>query len=151
MIFVPAAPSIVLFLAAAVALLVAVVSLRRTAVNGGVAFTLMMCAVFIWAFASGMEAGSVGVPRKLLFTTLAYAGTVNVAPFFLVFALRYRKREWRPAWWHFVLLWLIPAVTMALAATNGAHGLLWTSVVMDPGQANTLLYVHGPWYIISVS
>jgi hypothetical protein len=151
MTFVPAAPSIVLFLAAAVALLVAMVSLRRTAVNGGVAFTLMMCAVFIWAFASGMEAGSVGVPRKLLFTTLAYAGTVNVAPFFLVFALRYRKREWRPAWWHFVLLWLIPAVTMALAATNGAHGLLWTSVVMDPDQANTLLYVHGPWYVISVS
>lgn len=151
MIFIPAFPSIALFIAGGVALLVAIVSLRRTAVNGGVAFSLMMCAVVVWAFGSGLEAGAVGEHRKLLFTAFAYAGTVNVAPFFLVFALRYRRRESRLAWWHIVLLWLIPAITMVLAATNGAHGLLWTRLDVDPNHANTLLYIHGPWYVISVS
>jgi PAS domain-containing protein len=149
--FILGAPSLAVFLAAAVALIAAIASLRRTAVHGGVAFTFMMCAVVVWAFGSGMEAGSVGVARKLLFTAIAYAGSANVAPFFLVFAVRYRRREWRPAWWHFALLWLIPAITMVLAATNGAHGLVWTRFFTDPDQANTLLYVHGPWYVISVS
>ncbi len=149
--FILAAPSVALFLAAAVALLVAVVSLRRTAAYGGIAFTLMMFAVAVWALGSGMEAGSVGMQRKLFFSVIAYSGTVNVAPFFLVFALRYRRREWQPAWWHFALLWLIPAITMVLAATNGAHGLLWARFVVDPDRANTLLYIHGPWFVISVS
>lgn len=149
--FVPAAPSIAAFLAAAVALVTAVVSLRRTAVNGGVAFSLMMFSVFAWAAGSGMEAGAVGVSHKLLFAAVTYAGTVNVAPFFMVFALRYRRREQRLDWWHIALLWLIPAVTMVLAATNGTGGLLWARLVADPDRPNRLVYIPGPWYVISVS
>ena len=149
--FVVTAESIALFGAAAIALVVARASFRRTAVRGGVTLPLMMCAVVIWALGSGIKSGAVGVQAKLLATLFAYFGTVNVAPLFLVFALRYRKREWSPAWWNLAGLWLIPAVTMIFAATNGAHGLLWSRLVPGPEGTNTLLFVPGPWYFVAVT
>ena len=142
--------SIVLFGAAAVALAVALASLRRTAVRGGVTLSLMMCAVVVWALGSGIESGAVGVHRKVLATLFAYLGTVNVAPLFLMFALRYRKKEWSQAWWNLAGLWLIPAVTLVFAATNGAHGLMWSWLLPGPPGTNTLLYVPGPWYFVAV-
>ncbi|MGA2640673.1 MAG: histidine kinase N-terminal 7TM domain-containing protein [Spirochaetia bacterium] len=142
--------AIALVCAAAVALGVALASLRRTAVHGGIALSLMMCAVCVWSLGSAMEAGSRGVPHKLFFAVCAYAGTVNVAPLFLLFALRYRRKEWRPAWWHLVFLWLIPAVTLVLAATNGEHGLVWSRLAPGPAGTNILLYEPGPWYFVAV-
>ena len=141
--------SIALFGAAAIAIAVALASLRRTAVRGGVTLSLMMCAVVVWAVGSGIESGTVGVQRKVLATLFAYLGTVNVAPLFLMFALRYRRKEWSPAWWNLAGLWLIPAVSLVFAATNGAHGLMWSWLL--PGRrTNTLLYVPGPWYFVAV-
>jgi hypothetical protein len=142
--------SVVLFCASGVALAVALASFRRTAVRGGVTLSLMMCAVFVWALGSGIESGAVGVQRKLFATLLAYLGTVNVAPLFLMFALRYRKKDWSPAWWNLAGLWLIPVVTMVFTATNGAHGLVWSRLVPGPEGTNTLLYVPGPWYFVAV-
>jgi PAS domain-containing protein len=110
----------------------------------------MMCAVFVWTLGSAIESGAGGVQRKLLATLLAYLGTVNVAPLFLMFALRYRKKDWSPAWWNLAGLWLIPAITMVFAATNGAHGLVWSRLVAGPEGTNTLLYVPGPWYFVAV-
>jgi len=142
--------AVILFCAAAVALVVALASLRRTTVHGGIALSLMMCAVFVWALAAALEAGSIGVPRKLLFSVIEYAGNTNVAPLFLVFALRYRRNEWKPAWWHLAGLWLIPAVTLVFAATNGEHGLIWSRLVPGPAGTNLLLYRPGPWYFVAV-
>ena len=143
--------SIALFGAAAVALAVALASFRRTAVRGGVTLSLMMCAVFIWALGSGIESGAVGVQRKFFATLFSYLGTVNVAPLFLLFALRYRKKEWSPAWWTFAGLWLIPALTLVFAATNGDHGLLWSQLVPGPMGTNSLRFVSGPWYFVAVA
>ncbi len=141
---------IALFCASAVALVVALSSLRKTIVHGGIALSFMMFAVSIWALGSALEAGSVGVPRKLFFSVFAYVGTVNVAPLFLVFALRYRRKEWAPAWWQAVCLWLIPVVTLALAATNGEHGLVWSRLSPGSAGSNQLRFVPGPWYFVAV-
>jgi PAS domain S-box-containing protein len=144
-------PSVIaLFCAAGMALAVVLVSLRRVALHGGLALTCMMGAVVVWALGAALSAGATSVQGKLAFSVVEYAGSSNVAPLFLIFALRYRRREWMPAWWQPVLLWLIPAVTLVLAATNGEHGLLWSRLVPGPIGSNLLLYVHGPWYYVAV-
>jgi PAS domain-containing protein len=143
--------SIALFAAAAVALSVALASLRLTAARGGMTLTLMMVAVSLWALCSGFEAAVVGVQTKVLFSVAAYAGTVNVAPLFLLFALRYRHSARRLVPWKVALLWIIPVVTLVLAATNGAHGLIWSRIVADPSRPNAVRYVHGPWYWAAVA
>ncbi len=129
---------------------VAVAVWRRRSSHGGMPFFLMMVAAFVWAASSGFEAAVVGADGKLLFSTLAYAGTVNVAPLFLVFALSYRRNGWRPPWWVLVALWIIPVVTMVLAATNGAHGPVWSRLVPQRGTT-IVVYEHGPWWWVALA
>ncbi len=134
---------------ALVVAVVAAVSWRRRRSPGGTAFFLTMVAAFVWAVCEGLEASVVGMAGKLLFSTLAYAGTVNVAPLFLVFAIAYRRGGWRPPWWVLAGMWAIPAATVVLAATNGAHGLVWSALVAKPGTT-IVVYEHGPWWWVAL-
>jgi PAS domain S-box-containing protein len=145
-------PTIVTFIAALLALAVAIMGWRRRAIPGGREFSLMMCSVFIWTLASGLESASVVVDRKVFLAMLTYVGSVNVAPLFLLFALRYRKVSWKPSWWQSGALWLIPLTTLALAITHGRHRLIWTSITPspDPGS-NLLIYGHGLWFYVAVA
>lgn len=147
-----APPAIVSFIAAFMALAVVIMGVRRRAIPGGTAFSLMMAAVFVWALTSGLCSAATGVDGKLFFAVAGYAGSTNVAPLFLVFALRYSRHSWKPAWWQLAALWLIPAATLALAVTYTWHSLIWTSFTVGPVLgANVLIFAHGPWFFVSVS
>ena len=54
-----------------------------------------------------------------------------------------RRRWLRP--WPGLLLWMVPAVTIILAATNSLHGLVWQSFDPVPGAARVALR-YGPWF-----
>jgi PAS domain S-box-containing protein len=144
------APAAAAFVAAALALATAIMGARRRGIPGGTEFTLMMCAVFVWALTSGFGSAAVGADRKMLWAVLGYLGSTNVAPLFLLFALRYRKHSWRPAWWQLVGLWLIPAATLVLAGTSWWHRLIWTGVTPVPGS-DAVVFGHGPWFFASVA
>ena len=147
-----APPAIVSFVAAFMALAVAIMGARRRAIPGGTAFSLMMGAVFVWALTSGLCSAATGVDGKLLFAVAGYAGSTNVAPLFLLFALRYSKHSWKPKWWQLAILWLIPAATLAFAVTSRWHALIWTSFTIGPVLgANVLIFTHGPWFFVSVA
>jgi PAS domain S-box-containing protein len=125
---------------------------HRRSVPGGVPFAAMMCAVVVWSLGSTLESAAVEQVLKLQFSKLSYLGTACVAPLFLLFALDfYRSRLiLRPA--HVVALWVVPAVTVALAATSELHGLFLTDPTPSPDPAsNLLLYAHGPAYWVSVA
>lgn len=150
--YVLAAPALIAFIAALLALVVAIMGLRRRAIPGGTEFSLMMCAVFVWALTSGLGSAATGVERKVFLAVAGYAGSINVAPLFLLFALRYRKHSWKPTWWQLAVLWLIPAATLALAATNRWHRLIWTSFTPSPvSGSNILIFGHGPWFFVAVA
>jgi hypothetical protein len=145
-------PAIAAFVAALVSLTVAVMGLRRRAIPGGVEFSLMMCAVFVWALTSGFSSAATSLDGKVLFAVLGYVGSTNVSPLFLLFALRYRKHSWRPSWWQLSALWLIPVTTLALAATYRWNRLIWTSFTpgADPGS-KVVVFGHGPWFYGAVA
>jgi hypothetical protein len=146
------APAISAFVAAFMAVAVAVMGLHRRAIPGAPAFSLMMCAVFVWALTSGLGSAATRVEAKVFFAVAGYAGSGNVAPLFLLFALRYRKHSWKPRWWQLVLLWLIPAATLGLAATNSRHGLIWTNFTSGPVLGSSILiFHHGPWFFVAVA
>jgi PAS domain-containing protein len=144
--------AIALFAASAVSALVAVLAWNRRSIAGGGFFALMMCAVLIWSLATGLEAGSVGLAEKLLFSQVGYIGTTTTAPFFFLFVLRYRNREFRVRAVWVIALMAVPLVTLALAFTNPLHGLVWSSIVTDPRPgANMAIYSHGPWYWVALA
>ena len=134
------------------ALIVAVMGLRRRSIPGATAFSLMMWAVFVWALTSGLCSAATGVDAKLFFAMAGYAGSTNVAPLFLLFALRYRKHAWKPEWWQLAILWLVPAATFALAITYRWHGLMWTDFTVHTVLgSNIIIFTHGPWFFASVA
>jgi len=140
------------FIAAALSAIVAVLAWRRRRIPGGGALTLMMCAVVIWTLMSAFESGSVGLRWKLLFSQLAYAGTVNVAPLFLLFVLRYRDRSVRLHPLLMAALFALPAATLALAFTNPLHGLVWPRIDMDTTSGlNVAIYSHGIAYWVALA
>ena len=143
--------TIALLAAALLSTTVAVLALNRRAVPGGVLFSLMMWAVVVWTFSAAFESAAVGVKAKFAFSKLAYVGTVNVAPLFLLFVLRYGNSERRLPWLPVSTLWIVPVATLVLAATNERHGLVWSSITPSPvADSNMMIYGHGPWYWVSL-
>jgi hypothetical protein len=146
------APAIAGLVAALMCLLVALLSWQRRSIPGAAAFSLMMCAVFVWTASSGLSAGLVDREAKIFFAVVGYFGSANVAPLFLIFALRYRNHSWWPQWWQAALLWLVPAATLALVVTHRMHGLIWTTITASPAAgSNLLVFGHGPWFYVAVA
>jgi diguanylate cyclase (GGDEF)-like protein len=122
----------------------AAVLLRRRAIAGLSSLAFALIAAAGWSLVAGLEAAAVPLDAKILFSKMEYAGSGCMAVLFLLFACRYTGRT---AWMtrlRVAALWLLPAVSISLAATNGLHGLLWTGFAPGPPGTNTVLYQHGP-------
>jgi PAS domain S-box-containing protein len=117
---------------------------RHRAAPGGLCFTVLMLSVTAWSVASALEMAVVEAWAKILCSKFQYLGITTVAPLWLMFALSYSQRGQRLTRRNIALLFVVPAITIALAATNEWHGLIWpriTPVSEAPGAL--LIYDHG--------
>lgn len=137
---------------AAFAVVFAITAWRRRATPGGVPFALLMLAIADWSFARALEAGAVGIPAKVFWAKVEYLGIASAAALWLLFALEYARRNTWLTRRNMALLWVVPAVTVGMAATNEQHGLLWSSIAPSPGSEGTILiYSHGAWFWIAAA
>jgi len=112
-----------------------------------------MLSLSIWCFAAVFEAAFTGLELKILFTKISYLGIVTSPVFFFFFISRYTNLY---NWFtnkNKLFLFLIPAVTFALAATNELHGLLWPDIYLKQNRLAGVFafYEHGPWYWVTVT
>lgn len=144
--------SLPLFAAAALAGYLASLSWKQNGVLGRGTFGWLMIAILIWTFTSGVEKLLVGVPAKTLCSQVQYLGISATPPLWLLTALRFGRMErWFrcSALW---TLWIIPAVTVILAATNDFHHAIWSEVSLGSGRARGMgIYSHGPWFWVATS
>jgi diguanylate cyclase (GGDEF)-like protein/PAS domain S-box-containing protein len=139
------------FVAAGISALVAFIAWRRRTMPGGRPLALLMLAVAEWALGAGLDVAAVEVPAKILWSKVEYLGLINVPPLFLVFVLEYTHRDRWLTRRNLALLWIIPIITLLMAATNEWHSLMWTSFTPSPSGSNLLIYGHGSWFWVSVS
>ena len=111
-----------------------------------------MLAVTEWATACVFEANAVTVPMKVLWSQVAYLGTLTCGPFLLYFAsafTRHHRLLKSPV--ALFALWSVPAVSLVLAFTNGSHGLIWSSLTFRDSTHRVLDYGHGAmWWVMAV-
>jgi diguanylate cyclase (GGDEF)-like protein/PAS domain S-box-containing protein len=138
--------SIVLFVSAIASTLTVYLATRQRTAAGGTTLAWLMVAITEWSFTAALETASVGVPAKVFFSKVEYLGTVSAPVLYLLFVLEYTRLDKRLTPRKMLLLWLIPAVTLILAATNEWHGLVWSS--FTPSANNLLIYGHGAWFWI---
>ncbi len=150
MIWKPSVHLIALLLTTILAGILAYVAWRRRGLPGGTYLALLMLAVADWSFFSALEAAAVSVSAKVFWSKVQYLGIYSVPVLFLMLALEYSHQERWLTRRNLVLLWIVPVLTVALAATNEWHGLIWSGFTPDPVPgANLLIYHHGPAFWIA--
>jgi PAS domain S-box-containing protein len=144
--------SAALLVAAVISAAAAFAAWRRRDAAGGLPLALLMAAVAEWSLAFALEAAAIGVPAKVFWGKIQYLGVTSSPMFLLMFALEFAHLGRWLTRRRLVVLWIIPLVTLGLAATNEWHHLIWTSFTPSslPGS-NVIVYGHGPWFWIEVA
>jgi PAS domain S-box-containing protein len=126
---------------------VAVYARRHRAVPGSPYFTALMGAVGWWSLGYALELASTRLDLMMFVGTLEYLGIVLAPVFWLAFVLLYTGRVERLSLSSLLPFLVVPLVTVVLAVTNGAHGLIWREVARDAsGPFVALVVDHGVWF-----
>lgn len=128
----------------------AVVAWQRRKMRGGGLLAVIMTAIALGNFSSGVESMVVGLRYKIIFAQIEYIGFVALPPLLLLFVLHYTGRRKWVSWRSIVLLCIIPAVTLGLTWTNRWHHWIWTGFTPGPPGTNSYIYLHGWWYGVFV-
>jgi hypothetical protein len=145
----PTVVASVQFLAAAMALWAAVVMVRWPAAPGRAPFVWTQVAIAWWATTAGLEIVIADPEWRLRVAQLQYIGITTLPVFWLHFAAQYGRRrvQEHPG---LRLLWVVPSLTIAIAATHGWQHWLWTEVRLPSGpDAFVLEFVRGPWFWVN--
>ena len=140
----------ILFLTFALSVLAAWLVWDRRAVGGATFLVLFMLAAAEWSLAAALEAASVDLQAKILFSTLEYVGSGSCGVLLLLVASHFAHKTGWLTRFHRVAIWVLPVFGVALAATNGWHGLVWTGFSEAPGLSNAIVYGHGPGFFAYV-
>jgi PAS domain S-box-containing protein len=136
--------TIPLVIAAALALVVALVVLRRYTVPGARPLLALSMAASLWSFAYALELSTVGSPVALVWARVQYLGIMALPVAWVIFALQYTNHQrWLS---RRALAWLlvIPLATQILVWTNASHQLIWRRITLNTaGQFPILEYDHG--------
>ncbi len=124
---------------------------RRQDAPGRLPLTLLLAVVAEWVLSAGFEGAAVGLPAKLTlskFQSWASPPARSCSLFGHEF-YKQKKPKFQPI---SLLLWVLPAITLLLAATNEFHHLVWSSVTLLPDPAaNMAVYNHGFWFWIHIT
>ena len=130
---------------------IALLLTRRRNAPGTDALILLMCAVAEWSFAAGMEAATVGISQKILWSKLEYLGAVTAPTLFMIFTLEFRQitRFLSPR--YLLLYSVIPLAAIIVTVTNDWHGLIWNSFTYSPTEPNSIIYGHGSGFYVLIA
>lgn len=137
------------FLAAGGALWAAWLMHRRPAMPGRQPFVWTQIAIAWWSTTAGLEIVITDDDWRLRVAQLQYAGITTLPVFWLHFAAQYGRRRVQdhPG---LLALWIVPILTMVIAATHGWQHWLWTDVRFpNAPDAFVLEFVRGPWFWVN--
>jgi diguanylate cyclase (GGDEF)-like protein len=140
-----------LFAGALIAGAVAVIAWKRAITSVGRVLGLLMASVFVWSLAAAFEAAVPDQAIKILLSKIEYAGVASTPVLMFLFAVRFARSGSRMKLGRAAALWIIPVATVALAATNKSHHLIWSGFSTGGGLGEDLLiYGHGPFFWVHV-
>ncbi len=117
---------------------------------GATSLMLLMLAVAIWSLGYAFEMSSTGLPTGIFWAKVQYLGIAPLSVTWLAFALQYTNREkWltRP---NLALASIVPFITLLLAWTNEANGLIWSNVALNVSNALPGLdLTYGRWFWVN--
>lgn len=145
------AVSLLLLVAAAAAIVCALYAWKRRPVPGSVAFSVFMLALALWVLAYLLQLTNNDLAMKLAWTKLQYVGLSFIPVAWLVFSLRYTHRQAWLTTGRWLLLMLMPLLTLVFVMTNDLHQLVWVQAnMMTLGDLSYMTMIPGMWYWLFV-
>ncbi len=141
--------SYIRFLSGLIALIIAYIIWKRKIAHGARYLAFFEIAAAIWTIADGFEEAALTESLKFLWAKLAYIGVTSSAVFFLMFSLYYTWQEKYATRKTFLLLLIIPSLTLLVAFTNSYHHILWETLEID-SETNYGIYYYGWWFWIHI-
>lgn len=136
-----------LVVAALICALCTIVGLHRRALPGGLGAAVTMAAAAVWALFYAFELATPELDGKVIWAKAQYVGIAILPVAWYLAARSYTGATTKLSGSRIALLGLIPVITVALAATNESHGLVWNDVALDmSGPFRTLALQHGYWF-----
>ncbi|MCI3922991.1 diguanylate cyclase [Paenibacillus sp. TRM 82003] len=120
--------------------------LKRKEISGARLFMLytFTLAVYIFAFAFELASDTLETIQRV--TVFEYLGIAFAPPLGLLLIMHYLgKRTSRRA---VAAMFVIPAITFGMVATNDSHRLFYKSVYFRSDATSLVDIVVGPWYIV---
>lgn len=137
-------PFIVMMTSAVIAGTVSIYAWRKWKHPGALYLALLMLAVTVSSFTSAGELAAYNIASKITWSKFSYLGFVSIAPLWLLFATAYSQASFFLSRLRLVALWILPVVTLLLAATNELHGLIWPTITPISSESGAwLIYTHG--------
>ncbi|MBI5932348.1 MAG: diguanylate cyclase [Chloroflexi bacterium] len=110
-------------------------------------FTWIMLAMGLWTLLYGFEISSRSLPWSIFWAKTEYLGIVFIPVYWLAFSLVYTGRANLLTTRNWILLFIIPILTLLLVWTNEMHRLIWvTTGTMNKGGLILLDVVYGPMF-----
>ncbi len=120
---------------------------RRRNTRGATALALLSLVALIWTLGYGLEIAGTDLVTKVFWGKIQYFGIVTVPLLWLIFSLQYTSHDKWLTRRNLALLAVIPVVTLVLALTTEAHGLIWSEYHVDVlGPIPVLAVTHGLWF-----
>lgn len=133
------------------AVIAAYIGTHRKAMGSGT-FALGMASLTIWSLAYGMELASATIPEMYFWIRIEYLGIATLSVFWFLFVVKFTGHGRLLTPFRTGLLFVIPACTIALVATNNLHQVYFSSVgVVMEGSLPLLDLTRGPWYWVHVT
>jgi signal transduction histidine kinase len=141
-----------LFASTALSIWAVVISRTRRGVPGSAPFSWLMIAIALWSLTSALHTLASDTGTRIAITKVQYLGVAPIGVLWLLFTTHYSRVEW--PWLRVlrVVIWIGPAITFVLAATNEQHHLYWPAITEVTTAAGTrLIYTRGTWYWLHVA
>jgi signal transduction histidine kinase len=136
-----------LFLSTGLSIWAVVIARTRRGVPGSSPFAWLMTGIAIWSFTSALHTIIGDLDTRVTLAKVQYLGIAPVGVLWLNFTSQYSRAEWPAQRWLRGALWIIPAITLLLAATNDLHRAYWIAITEAATASGTrLVYTGGTWY-----
>lgn len=141
-----------LFASTALSIWAVVIARTRRGVPGGSAFAWLMAAIAVWSLTSALHTLIADTSARIAIAKVQYLAVAPIGVLFLLFTSHYSRADWPSDRLLRAAIWIVPVITLALAATNETHHAYWTAITEADSPVGTrLIYTGGTWYWIHVA
>jgi signal transduction histidine kinase/CheY-like chemotaxis protein len=143
--------TVLLFITTGVLFVFALYARQRRATVGALAFMRLALLVAAWTLTYALELAGSSASVKVFWAKLQYLSIASTPLAWLIFTLHYTDKGGWITRRKLVALLILPTLTVLLAFTNEAHGLIWSQI--DVGVAGRFMPLevgHGPWFWVYV-